>query len=234
MSQTGRRMLSDEIPHPAGETEGLAKLAQAIRLSRAASGSSDRTDSDLPSKQHLSVEPVCAAHFQFRLRTMLGLVAAVSGLLAVMQVVGAVWSAILIWILLLIIVHVTANFWGTRVAPGSGRPAVEDQPVHRASDRPVAMAVGPVRLSESLRPGWPMFVVTGLGTLIGGVVGSIALMILSLDRAGYAGVIVGTVSAAAVGGFLGFLTSSFAAIALRAWNEAVCGAVSPPPGEREG
>jgi hypothetical protein len=68
-----------------------------------------------------------------------------------------------------------------------------------------------------------MLLATTIGAILGGTLGSVALVLLSLDQAGYTGVIVGTISAAAVGGFLGFLTSSFAEIALRAWREAISG-----------
>jgi hypothetical protein len=74
-----------------------------------------------------------------------------------------------------------------------------------------------------------MFVVTGMGSLIGGLIGGLALALLSFERAGYTGIIVGTISAAMVGGFLGFLTSTFAEIALRAWKEALGGAAAAPP-----
>lgn len=160
---------------------------------------------------------------------MFVLVAAAGGLFAVMQVVGAVWSAILTWFLILIVAHITANFWGTRVAPAVSqfRPP-EDDPVGQRSqrERVELSTTGAVRLSESARPGWPMYVVTVVGAIVGGCIGCTALVLLSLERAGYTGVIVGTVSASIVGGFLGFLTSTFAEIGLRAWNEAVRGA--PP------
>lgn len=156
---------------------------------------------------------------------MLGLVAGLSGLFAVMHVIGPVWSAILVWFLLLAIAHVTANFWGTRIAPRESRaPAADSQPDSATPVRQSTAATGAVRLSESRRPGWPMLVTTVVGVLVGGTLGSVALVFLCFDGAGYAGVTVGTVSAAVVGGFLGFLTSSFAEIALRAWKEALSGA----------
>ncbi|MGH6741570.1 MAG: hypothetical protein ACREDY_21520, partial [Bradyrhizobium sp.] len=141
--------------------------------------------------------------------------------------VGVVWSAVLVWFLILVLAHVTANFWGTRVAPGAGLACpVDDEPDSQGSrnNLVVGPTVGAVRLSESARPGWPMFVVTALGAVVGGCIGGVALVLLSFERAGYTGVVVGTLSAAVVGGFLGFLTSTFAEIALRAWSEAVCGA----------
>src|SRR5487761_1044477 len=224
--------MTDNLPDRAGEFAGLAQLAQSMRRTRSLVAPPQPREAD-PRPPESMAGHSASSPFQFRLRTMLGVVAALSGLLAAMQFVGAVWSAILIWFLLLVIAHIMANFWGTRVAPGAGRPSVsEQQPGGRAScDRPAATASGSVRLSESLRPGWPMLVVTAAGVILGGSLGGVALFILSLDRAGYAGVVVGTISAAAVGGFLGFLTSSCAEISLRAWNEAVCGTAGPAAGE---
>lgn len=164
--------------------------------------------------------------------------AAASGLFAVMHFVGAVWSAILVWFLVLVLAHVTANFWGTRIAPGETQHSLDEEGRNNRAlqdgrdGRTSSAVVGAVRLSESARPGWPMFVVTAAGALIGGTLGGVSLFLLSLDQAGYTGVMVGTLSAAIVGGFLGFLTSTFAQIALRAWNEAVCGA-PPVPSEQK-
>jgi hypothetical protein len=211
------------LPDNLNAPDGLAQLAHAKRATRASGPMSagdcshELTETDGPQTVHASVSPL-----QFRLRTMLATVAALCGLFAVMHFVGAVWSSILVWFLLLVIAHVTANCWGTRIAPRVCQSADEPEP-YRPTVTPGYAASGAVRLSESLRPGWPMFVATAVGAIVGGSLGGAALALLSLDRAGYAGVVVGSVSAAAVGGFLGFLTSSFAEIALRAWKEALAG-----------
>lgn len=204
------------------QTAGLAQLAEVKRTARvvppvATTGTED--------KVACSAEPAAdPSPWQFRLRTMLALVAGLSGLFAIMHVIGAVWSAMLVWFLILALAHVTANFWGTRVAPCESRSPVSDLPPDSAVPAGQAVtATGAVRLSESRRPGWPMLMITALGALAGGTLGCTALILISLDRAGYAGVIVGTVSAALVGGFLGYLTSSFAVVALRAWKEALSG-----------
>lgn len=212
----------DNLPNHALESGGLAELAQARRRTR-----SGEEASVVAACQGPSTEPTAGMPFQFRLRSMLLLVAAVSGLLAIMQLIGAVWSAILVWFLLLVLAHVTANFWGTHVAPSAGRrPSDGGEPDGLIEHGPSRSApvIGAVRLSESLRPGWPMFVATATGAVVGGTLGSVALFLLNFDRAGYAGVAVGSISAAIVGGFLGFLTSSFVSIGLRAWKEALSGA----------
>ncbi len=233
--------MNDQPTDRATSFEGLAELAQTRRLTRATPAVGQAEQDEQP---QAAATPDAAprvghpAPFQFRLRTMFWLIVAASGLFAVMQFIGAVWSAILVWFLVLVLAHVTANFWATRIAPGATQQGLTEQGPERCGsqhdqhERAASAAVGAVRLSESTRPGWPMFVVTGAGVLVGGTLGGVSLALLSLDQAGYTGVIVGTVSAAIVGGFLGFLTSTFAQIALRAWNEAVCGTTPPPPGRQ--
>lgn len=204
---------------------GLAELASAKRTARPHAPATEGDAVKLSSESSPDAAQAVLPPWQFRLRTMLVVVAALSGLFAVMHFIGAVWSAILAWFLVLAMAHVTANFWGTRVAPEASQQRV-DEPllVHAVSAADRKAMTGAVRLRESLRPGWPMLAATIFGAILGGALGSIALVLLSLKQAGYMGVIVGSVSAAAVGGFLGFLTSSFAEIALRAWKEALSGA----------
>lgn len=153
-----------------------------------------------------------------------------SVLFAVMGAVGVVWSVILLWFLLLVVAHVTANAWGTRASRRGARP----QPVEVTDEGPAPLRhpgqltfEGAARLRETKRPGWPMFVVTTAGALSGGALASTALMLLSLERAGYTGVVVGAISAATVGGFLGFLASSFLDVAGHAWQEAAHSAAPP-------
>ncbi|HVX15054.1 MAG TPA: hypothetical protein VHC22_27935 [Pirellulales bacterium] len=214
--------MNDGRAHHLSQSDGLAQIAQARRSSRGGSVAIETPTAAAPgAEEAVSAVP---APFQFRLRTMLAWMAALSALFAFMQFIGAVWSAILVSFLLLGLAHVTANYWGTRVAPLANRRVAEEREPEQMAVRGQDVALtGAVRLSESLGPGWPMLAVTAAGAVIGGTLGSVALVLLSFDRAGYAGVVVGAISAAAVGGFLGFLTSSFLEIGLRAWKEAVSG-----------
>lgn len=224
--------MSNDRPFAATSSDGLSELAEAKRLSRCATPTAE------PDITAVNPSPAgrSTVLIQFRLRSMLIFVAAVSALIPlcqfVLQLLGAAWLAVFIWFLILVVAHVTANFWGTRVAPSAGRVShvYDESGESRSAGRSlVAPPVGAVRLSESARPGWPMFVVTGAGAVIGGLIGGVTLALLSFERAGYTGIIVGTISASLVGGFLGFLTSTFAEIALRAWKEALRGAAAEPP-----
>lgn len=159
--------------------------------------------------------------------------ALVSVLFAIMGVVGPVWSTFLVWFLLLVAAHVSGAVWGTRKAL---RRIENDEHDRRApgwpsSDAATVAGVSAdgarlpgscrgTRLRESTRLGWPMIVTTAIGIVGGGALGA-TLLWLSLGGAGYTGVVLGSLSSAVVGGFLGFLTSSFFAVALNAWREAV-------------
>ena len=166
---------------------------------------------------------------------MFAAIALLSVLFTVMGAVGMVWSVVLVWFLLLGVAHVVANAWGTRAGRQvvEGKPMAPDGPPRPRSELTIIDRFGDdTRLRQSTRLGWPMMVVTCTGALAGGALASIALLMLSLERVGYAGVVVGTVSAAAVGGFLAFLTSSFVEVAGGAWQQAVHGAAPPKQGSR--
>ncbi|HEX5445169.1 MAG TPA: hypothetical protein VFW87_15125 [Pirellulales bacterium] len=175
--------------------------------------------------------------FQYRLRTMFAAVAILSMLFAVMDAVGMVWSVVLVWFLLLAVAHVTANAWGSKTSERAVAARTDDtQQTPPSLESPRVVPWGDVpwgdaaRLRQTTRLGWPMIVLTVAGALAGGALASTALMLLSHPRVGYAGVVVGTLSAATVSGFLAFLTSSFVEVAGRAWQEAAHGAVPPERG----
>lgn len=187
-----------------------------------------RVESALPSDQHITARDSDGrpCPFQYGLRTMFAGVALLSVLFAVMDAVGIVWSVVLVWFLLLAVAHVTANAWGTktgrRVVPMPDDDAVQCPPF----SEPQGMVTfgDAARLRQTTRLGWPLIVLTAVGACAGGGLALAALMLLSLSRVGYAGVAVGTLSAATVGGFLAFLASSFVEVAGRAWQEAARGA----------
>jgi hypothetical protein len=156
-----------------------------------------------------------APPFQFRLRTLLGLVAAAGGLCAVLVNIGPLWSTLVLWTGLLVAAHVAGNACGTKRT--TARPT---------RTRPL---LGSVRLSLNLRatrlrqrngPGPLMLVGVGVGALAGGVAGTVVLWAVYWDTFGLGPVGVGGASSAVVGGFLGFLSASFVEVAGRAWQEA--------------
>lgn len=176
--------------------------------------------------------PVERRPFQFGLRAMFVGTALVSVLFAIMGVVGPVGSTFLVWFLLLVAAHVSGAVWGTRkalrriendehdrAAPGWGSTEVATISGLSADGARLPGSCRGTRLRESTRLGWPMIVTTTIGVVGGGSLGA-TLLWLSLGGADYTGVVLGSLSSAVVGGFLGFLTSSFFAVALNAWREA--------------
>ncbi len=161
--------------------------------------------------------------FQFGLRALFFATACFSALFAVMSFIGAVWSAILVWFLLLVLLHVAANAWGSHRWRRDGQDAfeaMEEVPPWRSGPPAEAPAT---RLRESTRLGWTMFVVTISGAVLGGALGAGSLACLGSAKVGYVAIVVGGISSAILGGFFGFLTSSFVEVAGQAWREAVSG-----------
>jgi hypothetical protein len=155
---------------------------------------------------------------QFSLRTLLLLMAAASVLFAVMAAVGARWSAVLVWFLVLISLHVVGNFWGSKVGRKGARLSHPGDPPPLTPARP---AYAPsTRLRRHAGLATTTLGVTGSGSVIGGLVGGGLLWSAPPGATGLLGFTVGTGSAAVVGGFLGFLASSFLDVTLRAFSEA--------------
>ncbi len=155
--------------------------------------------------------------WQFRLRTLLFAVALVSIVLAVLTRLTAAWGWGLLLGASLVAAHVFANAWGTRQrqAPSASDP---ERPASLA-DRPLAFAPNS-HLIDSTRVGWLSIVVTVAGAIICGSLGSWALARAYAATDGYAGVVVGGISAGVLGGFVGFLCSTFYDHSRRALRDA--------------
>lgn len=165
--------------------------------------------------------------FQFGLRTLFVATACFSALFAVMSFIGAVWSTILVWFLLLVLLHVVGNAWGSHRWRRDGQDAsemTEEGPPWRSGPPAEAPAT---RLRESTRLGWTMLAVTISGALLGGGLGAGSLACLGSAKIGYVAIAVGGISSAILGGFFGFLASSFVEVAGQAWREAVNGRPAP-------
>lgn len=160
---------------------------------------------------------------------MLLAVAACAVLFAIMHQAGPLWSVAIVWFLMLAAAHVAGNAYATRArhAPGElsrDNPSTENE----ADPRPKCTATGTerdfapaTRLRQSTRLGWLMFALTGVGAIAGCIVGVTLLTLVNWGPIGASGVIVGGISCAVLGALLGFLTSTFLGVFLRAWSEAV-------------
>lgn len=171
---------------------------------------------------------------QFSLRALLLATAAVAVLVVVCQRVGPVWGTAIIWFLVMVAAHVAANTRGT-LQTRRAQQDVEREFAAKASndaslqvrhsvDRRHADAsahAAPItRLGICHGPaGRVLLCVITLGSALGATVGAFGLMFLT--SAGASGVLLGVISAAVLGGFLGFASGSFVLVTSRAFHEAV-------------
>lgn len=176
--------------------------------------SSSRVSADGP---HPANKP-----WQFSLRQLLGWLAGLSALFAVLAAVGGALAAIIVWILVLAAVHVAANAWGTRTwQPGAMRdePAAHCPP-RRYDAAHLAHAAPQSRISGEIRVNWTMIGCTVCGALVGLAVGGYVLLLAYGHTGKYGAIGFGATAATVLGAFLGFLSSSFLDVTLRTLWEA--------------
>jgi hypothetical protein len=149
-------------------------------------------------------------------------------LFALMKVIGPMASAGLCIFILLAILHVAGNAIGSALRDESTRESadermrVERPPEHKktpAIARHLQTATLPGRLRERAPLGRLIIVLTALGAIAGGSLGSLAYAYWT--DAGTVALVVGSISAAVLGGFFGFAASSFLTMVLGAWRQAL-------------
>ena len=155
--------------------------------------------------------------FQFKLRTLLLAVTAIGAVLAFVQAVGALGAIVVGFVLSLVLLHVAGNAIGTRLRDDATRQIEtqpDEQPAHGAAVERATLNAG--RLGERTPLGWLIAALTLLGAGVGAYVGWLVFS----HQPTTAGIIVGAGSSTILGGFFGFLSSSFAKTILSAWWEA--------------
>lgn len=158
--------------------------------------------------------------WQFSLRTLMLWMALACGLFAILSRVGPLWSAAIIWFLILVAGHVLGAVWGSHAKRMKTSPEIcENDSLALPSVLPVRFARA-TRLREKSPLGWIMPTVTGVAALLGATAGGFVLIALHVGKINFAGLAMGIVSAAILGGFFGFLTSSFVEVSARAFREA--------------
>ncbi len=158
-----------------------------------------------------------AWQFQFKLRTLLLAVTAIGAVLAFVQAVGALGAIAVGFVLALVLLHVAGNAIGTRLRDDATRQ-IESQPDERPAHGTAAEAatLNAGRLGERTPLGWLIAALTLLAAGVGAYLGWLVFR----HQPTTADMIVGTGSSTVLGGFFGFLSSSFAKTVLSAWWEA--------------
>lgn len=149
-------------------------------------------------------------------------------LFALMKEVGPFASAGLCIFVLLAILHVAGNAIGTALCDESTRDRAESHSAaalaeektrYEMSARLAQTSAAPSRLRERAPLGRLIIVLSALGAIVGGSLGSLAYAYWT--DAGAVALAVGSISAAILGGFFGFAASSFLTMILRAWRQAL-------------
>lgn len=144
----------------------------------------------------------------------------VCALLAASRVLGGYATAVLLFFLLTVLAHVAGNAVGTRLRGSASKrdriPGDHDGPT-QLTDAHFAPAT---KLSQNQSLGLTVVVCVVIGVLLGGCAGGWLLAWAVGDKATWANMSVGIGAFGVLGGFLGFLTSSFLKILILANLEA--------------
>jgi hypothetical protein len=154
--------------------------------------------------------PASAFRPQFHLRTLLLAVTGCCVVFYLMRLIGPLGSIMLTVGLSLAGLHVFGNALGTSLSEQAENQIdpLDEPLVPPPKVGVAATAAGPPgTLHDRKSLGWRIIVLTLLGAAAGAAGGAWAY--IALANATEAGVIVGSVSTAILGGFLSFLTSSF-------------------------
>lgn len=160
---------------------------------------------------------------QFGLRTMLAFVAIVCALLAVSRLVEGYTMLVIVFFLLSIAAHVAGNAIGTRLRDNENRPGGRSTAANDAADAEVlttAHFAPTTKLSRNQALGLTVIVCVGVGVVVGGAVGGWLLAWAVGEKATWANMSLGIGAFGVIGGFLGFLTSSFLKVLITANIEA--------------
>jgi MFS family permease len=157
---------------------------------------------------------------QFRLSTLFWLTAVLCALFTIMGTVGPYGAFALILFVLAVIAHVAGNALGTKLRESGDRPLLPPHDLSPRSSRfrrPDAAEFAP---TTQLRDRYPLGIIiaimTGVGALLGATVGGGLLAWLNWENATPLNVVFGVIFAGLLGGFAGFLLSSFVRVSIGA------------------
>ena len=154
---------------------------------------------------------------QYRLVTLFWSVGLFCGLLAAMKVVSPITAFALSLLLLAIVAHVAGNAIGSRLRDSGTRLTAVQRPEHGShsarENGPEERDFAPTtQLRDRVSLGRTMIVVTSAGAVFGACAGGSLLAWVNWDQLTTASLMLGAGAFAVIGGFAGFLCSSFCAV----------------------
>jgi len=160
--------------------------------------------------------------WQFDLRTLFLAITGVSVVCALFGFLGAGGSVLLMWVVLLMAGHVTANAMGDRIRSTS-RPVFQgEEPMFLPNPTPPKRQNLPAtQLSHRAGISWRPFVISGCGAVVGLLAGAALFSYAYAPRGLWGAIGFGTFFAGTIGAFLGFLASSFWEVFSGAFSEAL-------------
>ncbi len=163
---------------------------------------------------------------QFRLSTLMWLIALLCAMFAMIAWVGPYGTLVLIVFVLAVIAHIAGNAIGTKLRENGDRPvAPEDHrgPLKLPLNRPATKDefAPTTQLSERKSLGLTNLIMTCLGIVLGASVGGFCLTLLNWDRITLPSLIFAVVACGVLGGIGGFATSSFVHVLIGAQLQAM-------------
>jgi hypothetical protein len=180
----------------------------------------------LASEKREFVEPALRPP-KFTLRTLWLSMTALCCLFAVMASLGALWSAVLVLFLCLVVAHVVGNKVGTQLRDHADRQILAERSTRppRSAERVSLGVAAPEQLTSRRKLNRVTLLMAIGGALIGAELGGIGLTVI-YPQASYGAMALGVFSSAVLGGFAGFLTGSFFSVIRQALAEAHRGAAA--------
>lgn len=168
-----------------------------------------------PAAESAAAVPSRTARPQFTVRGLLivtGLIACVLGLY---EVLGPTPATICLWFLALIAAHVAGNYRGTRQRVRTAAGEI----VLASGAAQVPRLPAPQRLQQRQALGWLAPGLSLLGALSASSLTAVGLTVAGKFTLPWQGIALAAGSAAILGGFFGFLLSSFLLVSFRALRE---------------
>jgi len=176
--------------------------------------SAESVKSPLPQAGDEGLPPV-----QFSLKALLVLTTLLCAAFAVVARLSLLGAVAMVWMLLLLVAHVSGNVWGSRAAARATRNQRSGTRT-LGSDPAPPVCAPQTHLGSQATLGLSMAVVVGAGAAVGSIVGLSLIWRHNQGGLGATGIVMGAFSSAVIGAFLTFLSASFLKISAKAWRQA--------------